>query len=74
MSLLRREDGPLLHDLSKERTVFIFKVTKQSRSHKAEVEGSRLLRNVEKQPNARRDDLLPRYTDRLATNNTGCST
>lgn len=59
-SLLRLEDGPLLPDVSKEPIVFIFKVTKQSRSQNAEVEGGRLLRNVGKQPNPRHNDLLSR--------------
>ena len=40
---LRREHRPLLPDVSKEPVVIIFKVTKQSRSQNAEIEGGRLL-------------------------------
>ena len=65
---LCREDVPLLPDVSKEPTAFIFKVTNQSRSHNRKFEGGSFLRNVGKQLNSRRDDLLSRYADRFATN------
>jgi len=53
----------------REPAVFTFKVTKQSRSQNFEVEGGRLFRNVGKQPNPRRNKLLPRYAHGFAANN-----
>jgi hypothetical protein len=65
---LCREDGPLLPDVSKDTTAFIFKVTNQSQSHNLEVECGKFLRNVGKQPNSRLENLLPRYADSFANN------